>query len=278
MELTVLVDNNTITGSCYSGEAGFSCYIKCDGKRFLLDTGRTAMFMENARRLGIDLLDTDAVILSHGHYDHTWGLQPLVQAYIEAAYEKRPWRKAELITHPASFQPKEAGGKSIGMIMSEERLGQVFTIRTSTEPVWLTDKLVFLGQIPRINDFEAQKPLGHTQKDGKWEDDYVLDDSALAYRSAQGLVILTSCAHSGVCNTVAYAKKVCHNEKVHAVIGGFHLLRDDPQVLEATAAYLNSCAPQVVYPCHCVSLNGKLSLAHSLPVKELGVGRTLRFE
>ena len=65
MELTILVDNNTISGSCYGGESGLSCYLQCDGKKILLDTGRTDMFMKNARRLGIDLLDVDSLVISH---------------------------------------------------------------------------------------------------------------------------------------------------------------------------------------------------------------------
>jgi 7,8-dihydropterin-6-yl-methyl-4-(beta-D-ribofuranosyl)aminobenzene 5'-phosphate synthase len=277
MELTILVDNNTISGSCYGGESGLSCYLQCDGKKILLDTGRTDMFMKNAKRLGIDLLDVDSLVISHGHYDHTWGLQPLVQEYIEASYEKRPWKKAKLITHPDSFLPKEAGGKNIGMILGEAQLRQTFDIKKTKEPVWLTNHLVFLGEIERANDFEAKEPLGHTLRNGNWEDDYLLDDSGIAYMSDKGLVVITACAHAGVCNTVEYAKKVCKENRIHAVIGGFHLLRDKPDVFDATAAYLKDCAPEFVYPCHCVSLNGKLWLAHSLPVKEIGVGKKLVF-
>lgn len=277
MKLTILIDNNAISGSCYGGESGLSCVVECEGKQFLMDTGRTDMFMKNAWRKGIDLLQSDGVIISHGHYDHTWGLQPLVQSYIEASYEKRPYKTAEFITHPDSFLPKEAGGKNIGMIMGEAQLAQTFTMKVSREPVWLTDRLVFLSEIERSNSFEAVKPLGHTLRDGVWEDDYLLDDSGLAYVSDQGLVIITACAHAGVCNTVEYAKKVCHTDKVHAIIGGFHLLRDNPELWGKTSDYLASCQPEVVYPCHCTSLNGKMWLAKNLPVKEIGVGKTLTF-
>ncbi|MCH4166327.1 MAG: MBL fold metallo-hydrolase [Megasphaera sp.] len=278
MKLSILIDNNTISGSCFGGEAGFSCWIEIDGKKILMDMGRTDMFLKNAARLGIDCLDADYIILSHGHYDHTWGLHHLVQAHIEATYEKRPCRQSQVIAHVDAFLPKEAGHKNIGMLMSRETLQETFPVTVTRDPMWLTKQLVFLAEVERSNDFEAVKSLGHTRRYDTWEDDYLYDDSALVYTSPKGLVIITACAHAGICNTIAYARKVCHEDRVHAIIGGFHLLRDDPAVMEKTLAYMTACQPDLVYPCHCVSLENKVKLAAALPVKELGAGTVLSFE
>ena len=277
MKISFLVDNNTISGSCFSGESGLSCYIECDGKKFLVDTGRTDLFMKSADRLGLNLLDVDAIILTHGHYDHTWGLQYLVPKYIEASYEKKPYKKPMLIAHPDTYLPKEAGGKNIGILMGEAQLAQTFDMKTTREPVWLTEHLVFLSEIERTIPFEAKKPLGHTLRGDTWEDDYLMDDSGLAYVSDSGLVVLTGRAQAGVCNTVEYAKKVCHTDNIRSVVGGFHLLRDTPEVLTATTDYLKQCNAESIYPCHCTSLNGKAWLAQSLPVKEIGVGMAVKF-
>ncbi|MCH4178488.1 MAG: MBL fold metallo-hydrolase [Megasphaera sp.] len=278
MKLSILIDNNTISGSCYGGESGFSCWIEEGGKKILVDTGRTDMFLKNADRLGIDCLDADYIVLSHGHYDHTWGLHHLIQKHIEATYEKRPCRQSQVITHPDTFLPKEAGHKNIGMIMSREILQETFPVTVTRDPLWLTTHLVFLGEIERSNDFEAVKPLGHTRRYDIWEDDYVYDDSALVYQSPKGLVILTACAHSGICNTIAYARKVCKEDRIHAIIGGFHLLRNNPDIMEKTLSFMTSCHPDIIYPCHCVSLENKAALLQALPTKELGAGTVLKFE
>lgn len=278
MKLSILIDNNTISGSCYGGEAGFSCWIEVDNKKILMDMGRTDMYLKNAARLGINCLDADYIVLSHGHYDHTWGLHHLVQAHVEATYEKRSCRQSQVITHPDTFLPKEAGHKNIGMLMSRETLQETFPVTLTRDPMRLTEHLLFLGEIERSNDFEALKPLGHTQRYDTWDDDYLYDDSALVYTSPQGLVIITACAHSGICNTIAYAKKICKEDRVHAIIGGFHLLRDNPAVLEKTLGFMTACHPDVVYPCHCVSLGNKAKLAQILPVKELGAGTVLSFD
>lgn len=278
MKLTILIDNYTISGGCYGAESGFSAWFEDRDKKVLLDAGRSDMFMKNAWRRGIDCLQADAVVLSHGHYDHTWGLLPLVQAHIEATYEKRPRIAAPVYAHPDTFLPKEAGGKNIGSILNEASLHAILPVHTTKEPVWLTDRLVFLSEIERTNDFEAKKPLGHTLRNGVWEDDYLYDDSAMVYCSDKGLVIVTPCAHAGVCNTIAYAKKVCHTDTVYAVIGGFHLLRDNPDVMRETLDFIEDCQPELVYPCHCVSLENKTLLARELPVKELGAGTRLRFD
>ena len=108
---------NTSASEALGSEHGLSLFVETKQHKLLFDTGASALFAENAIKMQVDLSKVDLAVISHGHYDHTWGLQPLVQEYIEASYEKRPWKKAKLITHPDSFLPKEAGGKNIGMIL-----------------------------------------------------------------------------------------------------------------------------------------------------------------
>ena len=106
----------------------------------------------------------------------------------------------------------------------------------------------------------------------------MLDDSALAYRSKKGLVIITGCSHAGICNIIEYAKKVCHEERVYEVIGGFHLLNASFPTLRHTADYFERCRPHAVYACHCTDLEAKISLARVVKLAEVGVGLVLEYQ
>lgn len=277
MRLTVLVDNNTLIDRYFYGEPGLSYLLECEGKKYLFDTGYSDVFMKNAAKMGLNLLDLDAIVISHGHNDHTWGLNHLVTAYSEAHCEGRGHGNPTILAHPDAFLAKQVAGNDVGSMLSVEQLGKWFSTRLSKEPVWLTDKLVFLGEIERSNDFEAQNPLGKTMRDGIWEDDFLLDDSALVYQSSRGLIIITGCSHAGICNIIAYAKNVCGEQRVCQVIGGFHLLKPEPVRLEETAAYLRACQIEAIYAAHCTDLPSKIRLARSVDLKEVGVGLVLEY-
>ena len=88
MKLTVLVDTNTLIDRYFYGEPGISYFIVDEGKRILFDVGYSDAFIRNAQKMNIDLRNTDFLVLSHGHLDHTWGLEPLIKLYTEAIVEK----------------------------------------------------------------------------------------------------------------------------------------------------------------------------------------------
>lgn len=208
MKLTVLVDNNTLIDRYFYGEPGVSYFIADEGKRILFDVGYSDAFIRNVQKMNIDLLNIDFLVLSHGHLDHTWGLEPLIKLYTEAIIEKIDYKKPTLVAHPLAFLTKTVNGLGeIGSIISEEKLSEHFKLKSSKDPVWLTEKLVFLGEIERKNDFEAKSPIGKVVKPNFEEDDYLMDDSALAYKSPRGLVIITSCSHAGICNIVRICKE-----------------------------------------------------------------------
>ena len=179
MKLIVLVDNNTIIDRYFYGEPGVSYFIECDDKKYLFDTGYSDIFIRNATKLGINLLDLDAIVISHGHNDHTGGLGELVKLYSEAIYEGYSRKNPAVIAHPDAFLDKNVDGLDVGSMFSINQLKKSFPLKISKDPIWLTDKLVFLGEIERNNFFEAKIPLGKILRDGIWEDDFLLDDSAL---------------------------------------------------------------------------------------------------
>jgi 7,8-dihydropterin-6-yl-methyl-4-(beta-D-ribofuranosyl)aminobenzene 5'-phosphate synthase len=279
MKLTVLVDNNTLIDRYFIGEPGVSYLIKEGNKQVLFDVGYSDAFIINAKKMNVDLLQSDYIVLSHGHMDHTWGLDPLIKMYTEAKIEAVPFKKPTLVAHPYVFLTKSIDGlNEIGCTISERKLRRHFELKLSKEPVWLTDKLVFLGEIERLNDFENTKPVGKVHRNTGMEDDYVLDDTALAYKGDQGLVVITSCSHSGICNIIEYAKKTCGEERVRYVIGGFHLMQPSQQQLEGTTEYFKKLGAKEVHACHCVDLGSKIALAKVANLKEVGVGLSLNYE
>ncbi|MBE9480644.1 MAG: MBL fold metallo-hydrolase [Bacteroidetes bacterium] len=279
MKLTVLVDNNTLIDRYFYGEPGASYFIEDEGKKILFDVGYSDVFIKNAQKLNIDLLNLDFVVLSHGHLDHTWGLDPLIRLYTEAIIENLNHKNPIIIAHPLTFYSKKNNGlNEIGSIISEVKLSKHFNIKLSKEPVWLTKKLVFLGEIERKNDFEAKIPIGKIVINNSENDDYLLDDSALVYKSSTGLIIITSCSHSGICNIIEYAKKICEENRITDIIGGFHLLEPSKEQLQGTLEYMKKLKPYEVHACHCTDLNSKIALSKVINLIEVGVGLKLEYK
>jgi 7,8-dihydropterin-6-yl-methyl-4-(beta-D-ribofuranosyl)aminobenzene 5'-phosphate synthase len=278
MKLTVLIDNNTFIDRYFLGEPGVSYLIQDDSRQVLFDVGYSNAFIVNAHKLNINLLQNDFVVLSHGHLDHTWGLDPLLKLYTEAVIESIPYKRPKLIAHPDVFHAKSIDGlNEIGCAIPESKLNRYFDVNLTKKPLWLTERLVFLGEIERTNDFENREPIGKVHTQNGFQPDFLLDDSALAYAGKEGLVIITGCSHAGVCNIIDYAKKVCRQEKVIDVIGGFHLMRPSQYQMDHTLTYFRNLHPNTLHACHCVDLASKIALSSVSNLKEVGVGLSLEY-
>ncbi len=280
LSVTVLVDNHTLIDRYYLGEPGLSIVLEQGTKKILFDTGYSDVFLRNADRMGIDLLDLDHIVLSHGHLDHTGGLEHLIRLLTEAQIEKRPFHSPELIAHPFCFYPRPKPPlANIGSPISEERARMLFPLRLSREPVWITDRLVFLGEIPRHFAFERE-PSGDRiirMPEGVLAPDPLLDDSAMAYRSPEGIVLLTGCSHAGICNIVEYAREICGDRRILDIIGGLHLREPDRERMARTCEYLKAAGPRALHACHCASFLSRVALSTVCPVMDVGVGLHLEY-
>ena len=266
MKLKVLADNNTFIDMYYLGEPAVSYYIE-DGKdKILFDVGYSDAFLKNAEKMNIDIDCINKVVISHGHDDHTRGLKYF--------FDKK--RNVELISHPECFNYKEdSNGIYIGSPLSKNELSKLCKLNLTKEPIQISKNIIYLGQIPTLNDFEPRYSIGKSIISGEKIDDKLEDDSAIVYKGSEGLFVITGCSHSGICNIIEYAKKVCSDNRIFGVIGGFHLFDNDDR-LKNTINYLKDNNIKYLYPCHCVSLNAKIEMAKQLTINEVGVGLEIK--
>ena len=260
MKITVLTEN--LAGGHFLAEHGLSYLIEYDGKSILFDTGHSDVFLKNAKKLEIDLQNkVDIVVLSHGHWDHGDGLQFI--------------KNKPLVAHPSAFIKRYRKNDStpVGLRLSEEFLKQNFELTTARNPIQLSEHIFFLGEVPRLNDFEAQTtPF----KDAKDLDDFVPDDSALAIIQNEKLIIISGCAHSGICNICEYAKQVTNINSIQAVIGGFHLKHNNGQT-KRTIQYFKEQNITTLIPSHCTELPALAAFHSSFKNKQLKTGQSIDF-
>lgn len=266
MKITVLADNTTLIDQYYLGEPAVSYYIEDGDERLLFDAGYSDVFIRNAETMGIDLSSVSTIVFSHGHNDHTGGLNFLSSNNMLSG--------CTVIAHPLAFRPRFYEETPIGSPLTEEEVTEHFRFVPHSQPVQVSEHLTFLGEIPSLHDFEPRKVIGTYHDATGVHPDCVLDDSALVFKNENGLFIITGCSHSGICNIIEHAKTVCDDDRIVGLIGGFHLFEVSVQV-EKTIAYLKKNNITKLYPCHCVSFAVKAELHKNIPVAEVGVGLTL---
>ena len=278
MDLTVLVDNNTIIDRYFLAEPAFSVYIREGNQKILFDCGYSDIFLRNAMTMGINLNQIDTVILSHGHIDHTGGLAPLLQHWSEGEFGHSAAQKREIVFHPATLALRtcEPYG-SIGTQVGKEPLAAMANLQETSSPYWINEQMVFLGEIPTTFSFEERPVEGLLSTSAGVVPDTVPDDSALVCLRDDGMVIITGCSHAGICSTVEYAKKVTGEDRIVDIIGGMHLYNANDERILATAEYLKSVHPAHLHPCHCTGKRAMARLAEIAPGEEVGVGLTLHY-
>jgi 7,8-dihydropterin-6-yl-methyl-4-(beta-D-ribofuranosyl)aminobenzene 5'-phosphate synthase len=145
---------------------------------------------------------------------------------------------------------RKADNSYIGLKNSKDEITGKFRLETTPGPYEITGKIIFLGEIPRLTDFESQS-TSFVFDDGS--PDFVIDDSALAMITDKGIFVVTGCGHAGIVNTLEHAKKVTGIDIINGIMGGFHLKNTDQQTIE-TISYLKENKVEHVYPSHCTDL------------------------
>lgn len=277
MKLTVLMDNTTIIDQPYIGESGLSFLIETEDETVIFDTGWTPLFLSNARKMRIDLTKASAVVISHGHNDHTGGLAALGRLM------NRAGKKVPLVLHPLSLEKKcwenpKGITEEIGIPSDLDTLEAYFQLLPSVKPVRIGRSLLFLGEIPRPEG-EQHEAIGYVvNAENQRIPDHLKDDSALVYEGRDGLVVITGCSHSGVPNLLRYVNDLYPGEKIRALIGGFHMLSREETWLAVEAAKIKEFEPETIYPCHCTDEASRCFLRREFRTGALGVGSMLTFD
>jgi len=251
--------------------------------RVLFDTGISPDgLVENMRRLDLSPRDVEVIVLSHGHWDHVGGMEGLARelrpANLPVVIHPEAWSRRRLVL--PGGEPVLIGAPSRGAL---EGVG--FEIVEESEPSFLLDRsLLVTGEVDRTTDFErGLAPSHQALRNGDWQpDQLVLDDQALvADVRGKGLVVITGCGHAGVINTVRYVKKLTGRDRIHAVIGGFHLSgpRFEPLIGPTCDAFAE-LAPDFLVPAHCTGWKATHALAARFPEAFLqnSVGTRFEFE
>lgn len=221
--------------------------------RILFDTGTSPDgVVENMRRLDVDPSSIEAIVCSHGHFDHTTGLDGLIRAVgqvsLPVLIHPYFWRQRRIVIPGA--EPRELPTTSRRALV-----GAGFEIIEEQQPSFLLDGSVLVtGEVPRLSGYEPGFPAQQAWLGGAWEPDpLVLDDQALIVNvTGKGLVVITGCGHAGIVNICHYARRLTGTQPLHAVIGGFHLNGPVfepliPRVLDDLA----ELGPSVLIPAHC---------------------------
>ena len=234
----------------------------------------------NADALDADLREVEMLVLSHGHGDHTGGLQRLLS--------KIGKRGLDLVLHPAAFKPdrylvRHGSKDRFPRLVREDLEALGLRVVATREPLpLLGGDALFLGEIPRTTPFEKGMPHAFFLQDGKEARDLIEEDSSIAMRlRGKGLIVLSGCAHSGIVNTVRHAMAVTGVSRVHAVMGGFHLSGPAFEaVIAPTAEALKAIGPDYVIPCHCTGRRAALRLEQDMPGRFIlnMSGTTLTFQ
>ena len=252
-------------------EHGFSALvtIRNDGRerRVLFDAGLTPNGLaENMRRLSLSSQGIEAIVLSHGHFDHTTGLDGLVRVLgcpnLPVTIHPEFWSRRRIAL--PGREPFELPSTSKSALREAG-----FEIIEEKQPSLLLDgSILVTGEVDRTTEFERGFPIHQAFREGQWQPDpLILDDQALvANVRDKGLVVLTGCGHAGVVNILRYARKLTGEDRLYAVMGGFHL--NGPlfePIIPATCDALAEMAPEVIVPTHCTGWRAIHALAARFP-------------
>lgn len=243
--LTVVVDNHAARG--LTAEHGFALWLQYEGHTIMFDTGNKDALLPNSQALGLDLAKVSDLVISHGHYDHTGGIDVILKQAGEV----------EVYLHQAVFQPRYVGkNSSVEPVRmpgnSMQALGHVKdeSLHWMTHYKMLSKNIGITGPIARSNDFEDTGGDFYYDQEGK-RPDPIDDDIAVWLRTSEGLVVCVGCSHAGIVNTLQSILKHTREHSVHTVIGGLHLLNASPERLEQTAKALNTLGVKKLVACHC---------------------------
>lgn len=258
-KLTILCENSVDVPIGVIGEHGFACYVETEKGNYLFDTGQGFAIVQNAIALKKDLGAIEAIMISHGHYDHTGGLPAVLQIK----------GRVGVYGHPDIFVERiwssEGKTRFIGIQHTRsylETLGADF--RLGTEMIEIGPGVFLTGEIPRKSEFEKgdANMIACLANGEKIQPDPLKDDLSLVIDSDKGLILVLGCAHAGMINIIEYAMEKMNRDKIHAILGGTHLGFSNEEQFDETLKVIDKYKIDFIGVSHCTGLL-KASMLHA---------------
>ena len=252
--ITTLIENNPGEHLGLKSEHGLSYFIEVNGHKLLFDTGQSGTFIQNSKKLKINLRNVEYVILSHGHYDHSGGLRTLTRIATDFT----------LVMGQGFFDEKYScknntsdylGNNFDEKFLSDKKIAFKFVTKQLTE---LLPNVYVLTGFPRIHEDETINPRFMVKRNGKLQVDTFDDEILLAIDTPEGLVVILGCSHPGMKNMLDSAVKLI-KRPLYAVLGGTHLVEANKNNLLKFLEYLQNDSLQVIGVSHCT---GKVAMEH----------------
>lgn len=261
-----------VPGKSIHAEHGLAYYVETvvNGKisGCMFDYGLDPIgVMNNIALLGIDLGKADAFSLSHGHFDHWMGAVNILKQNQSKIAKGTPFYVGdEAFARRYSIRPGGTDAMDLGQLKKEdiEVLGlKVVEVKNSVQ---IIPGGYFTGNIERVTPYEKVPPTLLIKRGEKPEPDDFRGEQALFFNvKGKGLVVLSGCAHAGIVNTAKQAQKVAGMDKIHAVMGGFHLIGAKPEVIQNTIADINAMKPDFIAPTHCTGFEAIVAFSKEMP-------------
>jgi 7,8-dihydropterin-6-yl-methyl-4-(beta-D-ribofuranosyl)aminobenzene 5'-phosphate synthase len=277
LQLSIICENTVGRPIAACGEHGFACLVQSQTATWLFDTGSGATLLANLAALNHDARQIDGVILSHGHYDHSGGLLPLLNEI-----GPRP-----VYAHPGIFTRRFWQGQHEQRDISvphthQELMSAGAEFRLCEALTEVSSDIHFSGFIPRSSSHEPGDAhlVRRSLDDSEWVADEFSDDAALAIVTAKGLLILLGCAHAGLINTLEYFRCKFPSHRIHAIIGGTHLGPATDEQFVATLEYLSRLDFDRLGVSHCTGQIRAAQLHARFPNKVFfaNVGTTVKVD
>ncbi|MGI9951821.1 MBL fold metallo-hydrolase [Moorellaceae bacterium AZ2] len=248
LKITTLIDNNKGKHLGLVAEHGLSFFIETDAlSPILFDTGQGKNFLYNAALLNVDLSRVETVVLSHGHYDHAGGMRYMLEkGNVRRVYVSRHFFRPQF--YKEGFRLEYIGN---GLLPSDFEKKGIEIIVVEQSLIEIQPNIFIITNFKSTNDFERVEEPFFYEEGGQWIKDDFRDELALAAISPQGLVIISGCAHVGIINLIKHSIDLLGEKRIHAVIGGTHLVNVCGERLFKTTAALLSLGVRHLGVSHC---------------------------